>query len=124
MADIIDISGKKGQKSREEFRQKLEATRRIFLCSGCPSKCAKCGTHLEGIERCSSPSSSEHHLCDACRSEWETYQKLQRGETANALYYHNTEWIRLWEAWIDYQRALTNYRNSKEFQRLLLELEL
>jgi len=123
MGEIIDLSNKREQQRQEGTKEKLEAARRIFLCSACPSKCAKCGTQLEVHAHTCMASHEEFSFCEACAVDWEIFQKVRRGEPAERQYYHNDEWVTLWEMWLKYQKAMMKYRNSKEFRRLLTELE-
>jgi hypothetical protein len=37
------------------------------------------------------------------------------------IYWHNKEWMRLWSAWIEYRKAITKFRDSNEFRRLIKE---
>jgi hypothetical protein len=104
-------------------QDKLEAARRIFLCSGCPSKCSKCGTQLEVAHHsCEGAADNVFRFCEACGEEYEEYKKRKQGESGNKMFWHNDEWLALWDAWLDYQEAVTEYRNSKEFRQLLEDL--
>jgi hypothetical protein len=62
-------------------------------------------------------------LCSSCGEEYEAYLKLSRGELAAGYYWHNEEWMEVWRTWLEHQKSLEHYRNSKEFIKLLHEFE-
>jgi len=125
MAGIIDLSDKIAQAKRQQDREKIEAARRIFLCSGCPSKCSKCGTQLDMDDHtCSVKPQWTFRFCSACNEEWEEFQRRKQGKSSSRLYWHNEQWIALWEAWTGYQKAMNEYRKSKEFLQLLEDLNV
>ncbi len=123
MAEVIDLTNKRARKKQVGQRDRLESARRVFLCSGCPSRCAKCGTQLESREHDCYSGGGDFSFCDICASEWEVFDKARRGEDVERQYYHNQAWFTLWESWLTYRKALTEYRDSEDFKRLLMELD-
>ena len=68
MGEIIDLSNKRHRKGQGGTKEKLEAARRVFLCSACPSKCAKCGTQLDvHAHTCLVPQEGFFFLRSVCR---------------------------------------------------------
>lgn len=118
MDKILNITERLEHRKRKEqvetYRDKFETVQRIVHCSGCRYKCAMCGRHMEPSE----PESAcrvdtEFNLCDSCRSEYEQFKKMKRDNTADSgLFWHNREWMALWAAWCEYQRAIFRFRKS------------
>jgi len=123
MAGVIDLSDKRAKQKVRQRQDMLQAARRIFLCSGCPSKCSKCGAQLEETNHaCVGTTDSVFRFCPACSEEFAEYELRKNGESANRMYWHNEQWVTLWDAWLDYQKSLSEYRKSKEFLELLDDL--
>jgi len=127
MAEIIEF-GKKAQGLRAVqdtgLRQrKIEALRKFFQCTRCMLKCAKCGAQLEASKD-SLKYASPYTFCVNCQDEYEEYRDRIDGKQLTPRYYwHNEAWMKVWEVWLEHQRQLDNYRNSKEFLQLLEEVE-
>ncbi|MHC1730033.1 MAG: hypothetical protein AB9866_29225 [Syntrophobacteraceae bacterium] len=128
MADIIEF-GKKTEFLKSErdtiIRQrKVEALRKIFQCTRCVVKCTKCGTQIEsGAEDCTK-FASPFTFCKSCQDEYEEYRARISGQRTDSLcYWHNPAWMRVWESWLEHQKTLDQYRQSKEFLQLLDEVE-
>ena len=128
MADVIEF-GKKAQGLKElqdtSLRQrKIEALRKIFQCTRCMLKCAKCGVQLESEKLEATRYVSPYPFCLNCQEEYEEYRERIEGVQRNPKYYwHNETWMRVWEMWLEHQKLLDNYRKSKEFLQLLEEVE-
>lgn len=129
MAEIIEF-GKKAQdlKSIRDLglrQRKIEALRKIFQCTRCMLKCAKCGAQLDdsqGEEACRY--ATPYSFCRNCHEEYSEYRERVEGKQAFPKYYwHNDMWLRAWESWLDHQKSLDQYRQSKEFLQLLQEVE-
>lgn len=127
MAEIIEF-GKKAQglKAVQDTglrQRKLEALRKFFQCTRCMLKCAKCGAQLEAAKD-SLKYASPYTFCVNCQEEYEEYRDRIDGKQSTPKYYwHNETWMKVWEVWLEHQRQLDNYRNSKEFLQLLQEVE-
>jgi hypothetical protein len=46
---------------------------------------------------------------------------MSREKKGSGIFWHNDEWMKLWTAWLDYHKAIGEFRNSNEFKRLLKE---
>ena len=128
MADIIEF-GKKSQDLKSVRDQgvrdrKIEALRKIFQCTRCMLKCAKCGTQLDAEVSEAPKYAAPYPFCGNCREEYEEYRERTDGKQAHPKYYwHNETWMQVWDSWLSHQTCLNQYRQSKEFLRLLEEVE-
>ncbi len=129
MAEIIEF-GKKAQDLRSvkdlSLRQrKIEALKKIFQCTRCMLKCAKCGAQLDGSgTEDSGRFAMPYAFCGNCSEEYEEYrQRLKSDQAAPRFYWHNDIWMQVWKSWLEHQKLLDRYRQSKEFLQLLDEVE-
>jgi hypothetical protein len=116
MAEVINLD--KRRRQRREIL--LEAAGRLARCAGCQFRCARCGFRVEG-EPLVLPELGLL-LCGPCRTEYQVYQERLRGASEPEFYWQNEAWMETWRSWLAHQRAVSNFRRSKEFQRLLSEL--
>jgi len=116
MAEVINLDRRR--KQRREIL--LEAAGRLARCSGCQIRCARCGFRVEG-DSLVLPELGIH-LCEPCRAEYQAYLERLNGTTEPDFYWQSNDWMETWRSWLDHQRAVFNFRRSKEFQRLLSEL--
>jgi hypothetical protein len=119
------IEDKKRRRQVARYRNKIETIQRTVQCTSCQLKCSMCGSHVENArsscpEILSAPDAI-HTLCENCQGEFDEYLRIVRGETKPEVFWHNREWIRLWAAWLEYQRAMGEFKNSPEFRRLCEE---
>jgi hypothetical protein len=129
MADVIQFKRKaqnlKHEKEEALRRRKVETLRKIFKCTRCAFRCAKCGASLEdedrqGAEEVSTP----YSFCSTCREEYLQYRERTREADAESRYYwQNDAWMEVWRSWLEHQKRLDDYRRSKEFLQLLGEVE-
>jgi hypothetical protein len=126
VADIIELEKRRQQHLSEKKDalqdEKIEVLRKILQCARCQLKCSRCGTQIEEADE-RHHSFLSHPLCSGCGEEHEAYLKLSRGELAAGHYWHNEEWMEVWRTWLEHQKSLEHYRNSKEFIKLLHEFE-
>lgn len=128
MADIIEF-GKKAQGFKSEQdqanrRRKIESLRKIFQCTRCMLKCAKCGTQLDLQDSSRSRYVTPYPFCGNCKEEYDEYRTRTEGDHKQPKYYwHNDAWMKVWESWLKHQEQLDSYRQSKEFLQLLQEVE-
>ena len=130
MADIIPLNNKlqlaKEKQTALIRRRKILAVQKIFHCTHCASKCAKCGTQI----------TMDHHqrerernlrvpyrFCETCSQEYVQYIERLKGGGDPDCYWHNEDWLYVWRSWIEYQSAVDRYLKSKEFMQLLSELK-
>ena len=128
MAEIISLEGRL-RKQREETvsqekKKKLDAFRSTLQCVSCPMKCAKCGSQLETPKTQTISETLPLGLCQACWEEYRLYERILAGPAPveGQEYYHNQHWVGVWKSWLEYQKNLHQYRKSKEFLRLMEEL--
>ncbi len=128
MGEIIEF-GKKAQDLKsirdEAVRQrKIDALKKIFQCTRCLLKCAKCGTQLDSDPGSDSKQAAPYPFCRSCHEEYLEFKERQADPQAHPKYYwHNDPWMKVWESWLEQQKHLDNYRQSKEFLQLLQEVE-
>ena len=131
MADIISIDGKldltKNKKEALIRKRKIQAVQKVFQCTHCVLKCEKCGTQLQ-LETPPDPEKQvaptiPYRFCDSCRDEYLDYLERLQGRGDPECYWHNEEWLALWQVWIEYQGSIDRYLKSKEFVQLLNELK-
>ncbi len=129
MDKVLDITGRiEGRKRRqqaEDHRDQIEAIRRLVQCACCEMKCAMCGQHAGGPEATcpDTPSPLGVNLCENCRAEFEAFLDLSDGHKRPPVFWRNKQWRNLWAAWLQYQEALRDFRNSTEFELLTRELD-
>lgn len=119
------LEDKKLRRQIEIHRHKSETVQRIVQCASCQFRCAMCGHHMGETESSCLPVSPHSHctLCQVCRAEYEDFLEISKGKKGSGVFWHNEEWRELWTAWLDYQEAMGEFRNSNEFRRLTEELE-
>ena len=128
MADIIEFGKKtrtmKSLKDGNLRQRKIESLRKIFQCTRCMMKCAKCGTQLDGEGDELSKYAAPYPFCASCLEEYREYRERSAGrQPALSYYWHNDSWLKVWESWLELQKQLDRYRQSKEFLQLLEEVE-
>ena len=114
------LEKKKLKERTRDLKQKVDTVQRIVYCASCQFRCTMCGLHCE-VVHIPSPKTSPHdslRLCDNCRSEYEDFLKMARGKGKSHILWHNDEWMNLWSAWLEYQKALRSFEDSAEFSQL------
>jgi len=126
VADIIELEKRRQQQQSEKTNglteEKLEVLKKVLQCARCQLKCSRCGTQIEQPEE-TQHSPLPYPLCSGCGDEYKVYLELTQGASGGKSYWHNQEWIEIWRTWLQHQKALDHYRNSKEFIKLLHEFE-
>ncbi|HBD09824.1 MAG TPA: hypothetical protein DCZ69_16355 [Syntrophobacteraceae bacterium] len=128
MGNIIEF-GKKAQDLKsirdETVRQrKIDALKKIFQCTRCLLKCAKCGAQMDMDPNSNARTVAPYAFCRSCHEEYQEFKERQAGTLLHPRYYwHNDSWMQVWESWLEQQRCLDEYRQSKEFLQLLQEVE-
>jgi hypothetical protein len=128
MADIIEFGKKAGhlRSERENAvrQRKIEALRKIFQCTRCVVKCARCGAQIDSSAEECTRFAAPYGFCRSCQQEYEEYRARVEGRLADSdCYWQNSTWMQVWETWLQHQKALDQYRQSKEFLQLLDEVE-
>jgi hypothetical protein len=131
MAEIISIDEKRLFSDKEKVlrlrKRKLLAVRKLIQCTHCQLKCEKCGSIIEReegrlngiINRVRVP----YRFCDNCSEEYVDFVGRLSGNGDPDYFWHNESWLKSWQAWIDYKGALDEHVKSKEFRKLLKDLE-
>lgn len=126
MTKVIDIEDRlrleQKKKAKVDKAKKLEAVRKIVQCTRCLARCLKCGVQFdtqEMYQRFKGP----YRLCLSCQEEYQEFLRLKGEGGESPYYWHNKEWLEMWQSWLDYQQALKAYGDSAEFIELVREVE-
>ena len=123
MDKIINLEDRLERKRREQKlekdRSKLEAIQKVIQCSSCHFRCAMCGIHVHDPDLAHETAASfGFPFCESCKSEFEDYLSILDGEDPE-VFWHNSEWVKMWSTWLDYRKSIKDYMDSSEFKRLL-----
>ena len=126
MSKVIEIKdhieSEKQQKKHEERKNLIEPLLSFLQCSSCRRKCSHCGSTADVSTNYSFPPDSIFSFCASCEAGYMEYQRLKAGDERKRAPWHNQEWIEMWDSWVDYQKALRRFRNSKEVKDFLRNL--
>ena len=127
MGEVISLNDRLNLSESEQAavvrKRKILAARKIFQCRHCAAKCERCGVGLVPENRVRAEHTRIPYVfCDSCAQEYLDYIERLQGRGDKTAYWHNTAWLKLWRAWIEYQGAVDHYLRSKEFRQLLDEL--
>lgn len=128
MDKIVDLEKRLADKKKKEHvaqhRAKIEAVQKVVQCSSCRLRCAVCGFQLPGKGEAGHSSTFRGLIfCEGCRKEFEDFLSIRKGEKESDIFWHNKEWFNMWSAWLNYRKAMIAFMNSKEFKRVLEELD-
>lgn len=115
------IKSNAAQKAEELRKQKVRAVYKVFQCTQCSSKCERCGAAVVSSERITD-SPAPYYFCESCAQEYADYIRKLQGHDHPEAFWHNHQWLKVWQTWIAYQGAVDQYLKSKEFRRLLEDL--
>ncbi len=126
MAEILQFTKKaesfKSERDNVVRQLKIESLRKIFQCTRCSVKCSKCGGPLDSQEH--SRFAAPYNFCQSCLEEYEEYRSRTSGIKSDSdCYWRNADWMKVWETWLEHQKSLDQYRQSKEFLQLIDEVE-
>jgi len=127
---IIQLDDKlqhtKEKKAEIIRKRKILAVQKIFHCTHCAFKCEKCGTQISPGQKSKVKTDRNlkipYRFCESCSEEYVNYIERLQGKGDPECYWHNEDWIEVWNKWIDYQSVIDRYLKSKEFGQLLEEL--
>lgn len=125
MGDIVkfdECMETEKKKRKQERIKKLNAMRKTFECTKCALKCSRCGTQVDISRTSSYLKEAPYRFCVSCEDEFKDFLDKTKGNSRKDLYWHNHEWMAMWQAWVHYQVAIKKYENSREFKRLLNDL--
>jgi len=119
------LESKRHKKQIERYRGKTETIQKIIQCSSCQIRCSMCGLYLKKEETSTEipHASMDLMLCESCRSEFDDFLSVSRGQQPSEVFWHNKEWVKMWSAWINYRKAMTAFVDSSEFKLLMEELK-
>ena len=134
MADVISLNQKlklsEKKKAAIVRKQKILAVRKVFQCTRCTLRCEKCGsqidshpTHDIGAVNRNPTKTVPYRFCENCLEEYFDYIERLKGRGDPDYYWHNDDWLKVWQGWIGYQNAIDQYLKSSEFTQLLNELK-
>ena len=126
MSNIIDIEGRikleQKKKAKVDRTKKMEAVRKVVQCTRCLARCAKCGVQFESHEMYKRQQ-GPYRFCPFCQEEYEDFRLIEEQGQESPFYWHNKEWLSVWQTWLDFQRAMKAYGESQEFIDLVREVE-
>jgi Pyruvate/2-oxoacid:ferredoxin oxidoreductase delta subunit len=126
VAEIIEFEKRRQQQQSDKAdarrEEKIHLLQKLLQCARCQLKCARCGTQIVETDD-HRDSNLAYSLCSGCSEEYRIYLELSRGELTAECYWYNEEWMQVWRTWLEHQQALDNYRNSREFIKLLNEFD-
>ena len=119
------LESKRHKKQISRYRGKIETIQKIIQCGSCQIRCAMCGLYLrkEESHKDIPHASMGLMLCESCRSEFDDFLSVSRGQQRSEVFWHNKEWVKMWSAWINYRKAMTAFVDSPEFKLLMEELK-
>ena len=126
MSKIIDIENRieteKRKKKIAERRREIAPLLHFLQCACCGMKCRRCGSPAELRPPGKDFPQIPFNFCKDCREEYLEYQRAQQNEEDKSAPWRNREWLRMWKKWIEYQRTVQRFHQSKEVQKLFEEL--
>lgn len=122
MPKVIDLQGhietEKQKKLDAEQKRMVDAARKVLVCFTCKMKCARCGSQVD-VPASGLPAELPFHLCRTCAEDYLEYASFLRGAERKDIPWHNQEWQEMWQAWIEYQKALRRFQTSSAVRALL-----
>jgi CRISPR/Cas system-associated protein Cas10 (large subunit of type III CRISPR-Cas system) len=126
MSNVIDIEKRlqleQKKKAKVDKSKKLEYIRKFLQCKRCLARCSMCGVQFDPQDMY-----RRHHgafrFCSSCQEEYEEFRRVKDKGEDTTVYWHNQEWLAIWENWLKYQESLQQYTESTEFVDLLREVD-
>ncbi len=126
MSNVIDIEKRlqmeQKKKAKVDKSKKLEYIRKFLQCKRCLARCSMCGVQFDPQDMY-----RRHHstfrFCSSCQEEYEEFRRVKEKGEDTTVYWHNEEWLAIWENWLNYQESLQRYTESTEFVDLLREVD-
>jgi len=126
MSKVIDLEKRLQLEQKKKVKidkaKKLEFIRKFLQCKRCLARCSMCGVQFDSNEmykRYHGP----YRFCPSCQEEYDEYMRVKDSGAETTCYYHNEEWLEIWQNWLKYQEALKKYTESPEFIELLREVD-
>ena len=119
------LESKRHKKQIERYRGKTETIQKIIQCGSRQIRGSTCGLYLKKPETATEipHTSMGLMLCESCKSEFDDFLSVSRGQQQSEVFWHNKEWVKMWSAWINYRKAMTAFVDSPEFKLLMEELK-
>ena len=126
MTKVIDIEDRLKQEQKKRAKvdkaKKAEVVRKMLQCTRCLARCGRCGAQFE-TQDIYKRYKGQFRFCASCQDEYEDFLRMRDQGEESPFYWHNKEWRRLWECWLNYQQAMKEYGDSPEFLDLVREVE-
>jgi hypothetical protein len=126
MSNVIDIEKRlqleQKKKAKVDKGKKLEYIRKFLQCKRCLARCSMCGVQFDPQEMYKRQQSS-YRFCSGCQEEYVEFLRVKEKGEDTTYYWHNEEWLAIWENWLNYQESLQKYTESTEFIELLREVD-
>ncbi len=126
MSNVIDIEKRLQQEQKKKVKvdkaKKLEYIRKFLQCKRCLARCSMCGVQFDPQDMYKRHHGS-YRFCSGCQEEYEEFLRVKEKGEDTTVYWHNDEWLAIWENWIKYQESLQKYTESSEFIELLREVD-
>jgi hypothetical protein len=126
MSNVIDIEKRLQQEQKKKAKidksKKLEFIRKFLQCKRCLARCSMCGVQFDPQEMYKRQQ-GPYRFCCGCQEEYEEFRRVKENGEDTTLYWHNEEWLSIWQNWINYQESLQKYTESPEFIELLREVD-
>ena len=126
MSNVIDIEKRlqleQKKKAKVDKAKKLEFIRKFLQCKRCLARCSMCGVQFDPQDMY-----KRHHGSFASaavvRKNMMNFCGSRKKGRIPPYYWHNEEWLAIWENWLNYQESLQKYTESSEFIELLREVD-
>jgi hypothetical protein len=126
MSKVIDIEKRLQQEQKKKAKidksKKLEYIRKFLQCKRCLARCSMCGVQFDSQEMYRRHQGT-FRFCSSCQDEYDEFQRVKELGEDTSVYWHNAEWLAIWENWLNYQESLQKYTESSEFIELLREVD-
>jgi hypothetical protein len=126
MPKVIDfekrIETEKRKKQIAEERREIAPLLHFLQCACCGMKCWRCGSQAELRPPAKDYPKTPFNFCKDCREEYLEYKRIRQGGEKSDASWRNSEWIIMWEKWIEYQNTVRNFQESKEVQEIFKKL--
>jgi hypothetical protein len=126
MSNVIDIEKRLQQEQKKKVKvdkaKKLEYIRKFLQCKRCLARCSMCGVQFDSQEMYKRQE-SPYRFCTGCQEEYQEFMRVKESGEDTTVYWHNEDWLAIWQNWLNYQESLKKYTESPEFIDLLREVD-
>lgn len=126
MSKVIDLEKRLQQEQKKKAKvdksKKLEYIRKFLQCKRCLARCSMCGIQFDPQDMYKRHQGA-YRFCSSCQEEYDEFKSVKEKGAETSVYWHNEEWLAIWETWLSYQESLQKYTESSEFIELLREVD-